>query len=226
MAPTLLTQPSTTPPGTEGPAGRSRRRRLATIVAVIGGLGAAGGGLWWHAAVTSNPLVFVGAAGNVFSAARDKTGIVDVGNYVGSEATVDHVPGGGFSAFMSLRNHSGHDVRIERFEPTSFYYWGLDQVHVAATDDTDGNAPKGDRPFAAFTLPAGESRRLRADFRFADCGPAARFELGHSTITSLPVKYRLLGFARTVDVPFDDAAITSQTLVGDCTHPVPEPADH
>lgn len=222
MNPTLVTDQRTVPtsslPTTTGTR-RPRRRRIVAALALMGSVGLVVSGVWWQRTVTTNPLEFTGAADNVFRPAGDKSGIVDVRNRVGAEATVDHVPGGGFSAFMDLHNRSGHDVRIEAFAPTSYHYWGLHHV-VVAEDDND-HFPKGDPSrFVPFTLPAGESRRVRADFRFADCGPNASFERGYSTIGSLPVRYRLFGFSRTVHVAFADAALTSQTLVGECAQPV------
>lgn len=123
---------------------------------------------------------------------------------------------------MGLTNHGSVDVRIEAFPQTGYGFWGLDHV-VVADDEDDEYFPEGERPFRPFTLRAGETRRLRADFRFADCGPGAYFDLSHSTIRSLPVRYRILGITRTTSVEFTDAALTSQTLVGECAHLIEDP---
>lgn len=58
------------------------------------------------------------------------------------------------------------------------------------------------------------------DFRLADCDPARLQAGGYSVVESLPVTYTVLGFRRTVDVPFDMTALSVHAM-GECNHPLP-----
>jgi hypothetical protein len=160
-------------------------------------------------------LEFDGAASNVFRADGDKTGVVDLHNTVGDEAQVAFTPGGRFVAYAGLHNAGPRDVRVEAVVRRGFYYWGLDRAVVSP--DSDAYFPDGDGRLGSFTLGAGETRRVRLEFRLADCDPAG-LQDGYSSIDALPVKYRVLGFVRTVDLPFRKAAISVQTI-GRCDRP-------
>lgn len=206
-------QPDPFTPSPPTPARWSRRRVVVTLVVA----GLAAGGVCWHRAVTADPgLEFGAAASNVFGTSGDKTGVTEVTNLVGDEATIAFEPGGRFSAWMSLHNDGPRVVTITSFPKAGFFYWGVERV-VAGDDDTD-LFPEGDDPTGSFRLDAGETRYLRVDFKMADCDPAG-LQDGHSFITSLPVTYRTLGFTRTVRVPFDDAAIAVDTM-GRCDQPL------
>lgn len=69
-----------------------------------------------------------------------------------------------------------------------------------------------------FTLEPGETRHVRLDFRLADCDPAGLQDRGYSVVDSLPLTYKVLGFRRTVDVPFAKSAPAVMTM-GECNHP-------
>ena len=203
------------------PCSRHWSRRRKTLTAGVGlmVLGLAGGALWLQRTVTTDPeLSFGGAALNVFRVPgdADKTGITEISNAVGDEARVAFEPGGRVAAWMSITNGGSRDVEVKEFPRAAFHYWGVEKVVVSRGD---GDLfPEGDRPFRAFHLPAGETKYLRVDFRMADCVPAG-LQDGHSFVSSLPVTYETLGFTRTVQVPFERAAVGVNTI-GQCDKPI------
>lgn len=197
----------------------SRRRKITSGVAAMVALALIGGGVWWNREVTDNPLEFQPSLNVGRRDLTDRTGIVEVTNALGDETSVDFVRDGRFSAWIILRNEGPRDVRIEAIGPAGFYYWGLEGAVVADDpDDPEESLPEGDRPLRPFTLHEGESRGVRLDFRFADCD-LGQNQGGSSTITSLGVKYRTLGFSRTVSVPFYEMAITVMAT-GHCDKPI------
>lgn len=64
----------------------------------------------------------------------------------------------------------------------------------------------------------GETRHVRLDFRMADCDPAG-LQDGTTWIAALPVTYHVFGFTRIVQVPFDRAVISVDTI-GRCHQPM------
>ncbi len=175
--------------------------------------------LWWHQAVTADPGLDFDGGANVFrSAPGDVTGITHLDNTLGTEVRIEFEPAGTFMYFVGLYNDGPRSVRIEDVRPWGFYYWGFDGLAVAASELN--SFPGTDyRPFHPFTLKAGETRYVRLDFRLADCDPAGLQDNGYSVVDSLPVTYKVLGFRRTVDVPFDRTAL-SVLATGECNHPI------
>jgi hypothetical protein len=193
---------------------RHRHWRIVALVALATVLTV--GGVSWNGAVTSDPqLRFENA--NVFRASDgDKTGIRELRNTLGTETRVDFRPGDRFFTYIDLHNGGHHDLRIEAVPPAGFYYWGLAQVLLSAkrTSPFEG----GYLPLQPFTLHRGETRYLQLRFRLADCDSGG-LQDGASTLRSLPVRYRVLGFHRTVSVPLDSLALAVQTS-GFCNHPI------
>ncbi len=180
--------------------------------------------LWWHHAVTADPGLEFGGGANVFrSAPGDVTGITHLDNTLGTEVRVEFEPGGGFMAFFGLANHGPRDVRIEAVRPQGFYYWGLDGVALSENSRTSFLGTEYG-PFHPFTLKAGETQYIRLDFRLAGCDPAGLQDNGYSVVDSLPVTYKVLGFRRTVSVPFGKTAL-SVLATGECNHPSSPGAD-
>ncbi|MGH8991773.1 MAG: hypothetical protein ACRDZ7_09630 [Acidimicrobiia bacterium] len=202
------------PPERRSVASRRWRRFAggALLVASVASL------LWWNRAVTADPGLEFNGGTNVFRAAPgDMTGITRLENTLGTEARIEFEPGGTFMAFFGLHNGGSRSVRIEEVAPQGFFYWGFDGVAVSADERTV--FPEGAREtFRPFTLAAGETRYVRADFRLANCQPTQSG--GFSTVNSLPVTYKVLGFRRTVRVPFDQTELTVEAM-GDCDKPIP-----
>ena len=209
-----LRDPRPLPRSDSGQPPRSCRWLIVTSVALVGGLIA--GGLWWNRTVTADPQLRFEHA-NVFRAHDgDKTGIRDLRNALGTEVQIGFRPGDRFFAYIDLYNGGHHDIHIEAVPTTGFYYWGLDEVLVSPNRNSPFEADY--RPVRRFTLHRGETRYLQLRFRLADCDPAG-LQDGASTLKGLPVRYRILGFSRTVSVPFDALAIAVQAI-GICNHPI------
>ncbi len=210
----------TLPPAPDTPVARpriSRRwRRFAGGVLLVASVSSL---LWWHSAVTADPGLDFGGGANVFrSAPGDVAGITHLDNTLGTEVRIEFDPGGTFMAYLGLYNGGPRDVRIEEVRPQGFYYWAFDGVAVSGSEQ-DVFPSADHRTFRPFTLAAGETRHLRLDFRLADCDPASLQDGGYSVVDSLPVTYKVLGFRRTVDVPFDKTAL-SVLATGECNHPI------
>lgn len=172
------------------------RRPRRCVLGALAVLGLVGGGLWWHRAVTADPgLVFDG----------------------GASVDVAYEPGGKTQGFFGLYKQGGRAVRIEAVPPAGFYYWRFDGAAVSEKWQT-ASAGGDYAPFRPFNLRPGETRYVRLDFRQATCDPAG-LQPGSSRIDSLPVRYRVLGRTRTVDVPFDDVTIAVRTI-GLCDRPL------
>jgi hypothetical protein len=155
-------------------------------------------------------------------AATDHSGIVTDDGRHGIDdvdtVRVAFVPNGHLYATFGLYNGGGHDVRIEAAPAERMYYWAFDRMDLS----TDRNTGFGGRyePLP-FTLHRGETRYVRLEFRLADCDPAAFQPGGSSTLRSLRLSYRILGVARSHDVPFRDGALALQAT-GTCAHPIVE----
>jgi hypothetical protein len=207
------------PPAPDAPVARPRIprrwRRFAGGVLLVASVASL---LWWRSAVTANPGLDLGGSNAYRSAPGDTMGISRLDNALGTEVRIEFEPGGQFLAYLGLSNRGNRSVRIEEVPPQGFYYWGFDGVAVAGSEQN--SFPGTDyRAFRPFTLPAGETRYLRLDFRLADCDPAGLQDNGYSVVESLPVTYKVLGFRRTVDVPFDKTAL-SVLATGECNHPI------
>ena len=77
-------------------------------------------------------------------------------------------------------------------------------------------------PFRPFTLPRGETVNVRLEYRLADCDPAELQPNAASTVSSLRLRYRILGVTRSVHVPFRDTAVALQAG-GPCRNPIVRP---
>ena len=203
------------------PAVISRRwRRFAGGVLLVASVSTL---LWWQRAVATDPRLAFHGGGNAFrSAPGDLAGITQLGNTLGTEVRVEFEPGGRFMAYFDLFNGGPRSVRIEDVRPQSFHYWGFDGLALSG-DERDVFPATESGAFRPFTLAAGETRSVRLDFRLADCDPARLQDGGYSVVDSLPVTYKVLGFRRTIDVPFDRTALSVHAS-GDCNLPLlPQP---
>jgi hypothetical protein len=217
-----LTRPAPTPPGP--PAGRRRRLVIGAAATALVLMGS--GGVWWHRQVTGDPqLEFSGP--NVYrdEAATDHSGIVtDDSRHGFHEAErietiqVAFVPDGHLYATFGLYNGGGHDVRIEAAPAAGMYYWAFDRMTLSSDRNTGFGGGYEPLPF---TLHRGETRYVRLEFRLADCNPATLEPGGSSTLSSLRLRYRILGVTRSHDVPFRDSSIDVQAM-GECAHPIVE----
>jgi hypothetical protein len=179
--------------------------------------GLIGGGLWWNRTVTADPELRFDGAANVFRTQDgDKSGIHELRNTLGTEVQIDFVPGDRFFAYVDLYNGGHHDIHVDAIPPAGFHYFGLERVLLSSNRNSPFEAGYG--PLRPFTLHRGETRYLRLHFRLADCDPAG-LQDGATTIQGLPVSYDILGFRRTVSVPFPSMAIAVQTI-GTCNHPI------
>jgi hypothetical protein len=203
-------------PPVRGPRISRRWRRFGGGVLLVASVSSL---VWWRSAVTADPGLDFSGGANVFrSAPGDVTGITRVENALGTDVRIEFEPGGTFMAFFGLVNRGPRSVRIEEVRPQGFYYWAFDGMAVARGEQ-DVFPSTDHRTFRPFTLAAGETRYLRLDFRLADCDPAGLQHGGYSVVDSLPVTYKVLGFRRTVDVPFDKTAL-SVLAMGECNHPL------
>lgn len=218
-----LPPPLPPPPPTWWWGGWSHRRKVTVTVLAGMALLAGSAGAWWARAVTADPgLSFVRALNVVRSTEPgSKAGITDLRNALGHEAQVEVVPGGRFVAWVNLRNDGARDVRVKGIPARSFFSWAFDGAVI--DDPGDGEEPGRDEvPFAPFTLKAGDSVPLRLEFRFARCSPGEQDRDGSMTLKTLPLDYTVLGVRQSVQVSFDEMAITVSTA-GTCDHPIPEP---
>ncbi|HVW31739.1 MAG TPA: hypothetical protein VHL53_04290 [Acidimicrobiia bacterium] len=201
----------------------SRRRHFALIggiAVLIAGL--AGAGSWWQSAVTGDPRMLFdgGLNGARDMALSDVSGINHRTTVIGEQLDVAFVPGGRLYVRVWLVNGGRHDVRIERLPSDQMFYWAFDGASLGPGRDDDQSIDFAHRyrPFAPFTLRAGQSRELRLEFRLADCDPAG-LQDGASVVDGWPVRYRILGTTRTVRVAFNRTTLALQAT-GECSHPL------
>lgn len=200
---------------------RRRRWPWAVVAALVAALWS--GGAWWNRMVSADPgLSFDGFGANVFRNPEggDKSGITEVRNSFGTDAEVAYEAGSRIHAFVAVVNRGPRTVKIEAIPPQGFYYWAFDGAALSENPNT-AFAGRDYSPFRPFTLEAGETRHVRLDFHQADCNPAG-LQDGDSRLLGLPVTYRTLGRARTVEVPFDRLRI-GVSVMGECDRPLRDP---
>ena len=184
-----------------------------TVVAIVAVVAALGGGAWWHHQVTRDPSLELYGHPNLSrdEAGYERAGLGEQDNWPHPPvSTVTFEPNGRLYVHLGLYNGGAHAVRIEQVPPAGFFYWGLDRMSRAAPEPGGVTVAQGYEPFRPFTLARGETVNVRLEYRLADCDPAELQPNATSTVSSLRLRYRILGISRTAHVPFRDTAIALQ----------------
>ena len=157
---------------------------------------------------------------NVFATPQggDLTGITRVANSFGTDVDVAYRADARLSTAISGSTTTELAPSPSRPSPRKVSTTGRSTAPPSPTTPRPPSSAGTTARSGPSTLRPGQTRYVRLDFHQATCDPAA-LQDGSSRVDSLPVRYRILGRTRTIDVPFDQVTIAVKTT-GICDRPV------